>query len=251
MKPIALITGASSGIGKAIAEQIADHYRLIICGRRTSRLEALSIVLSHKTEILIGSFDVRDQSAVSHFIDSLPDEWQNISVLINNAGNAHGLSFIHEGDTNDWDAMIDINVKGLLYVSRAIIPKMIKAKAGHIINLGSIAGTDVYPRGNVYNASKFAVDALTKGMRMDLNTHGIKVSEIKPGLVETEFSEVRFKGDLEKAKQAYAGYDPLQAQDIAECIAFMLSRPKHVNIGDMVVLPLAQASSTLVNKQEK
>jgi 3-hydroxy acid dehydrogenase / malonic semialdehyde reductase len=251
MKPIALITGASSGIGKAIAEQIADHYRLIICGRRTSRLEALSIVLSHKTEILIGSFDVRDQSAVSHFIDSLPDEWQNISVLINNAGNAHGLSFIHEGDTNDWDAMIDINVKGLLYVSRAIIPKMIKEQAGHIINLGSIAGTDVYPRGNVYNASKFAVDALTKGMRMDLNTHGIKVSEIKPGLVETEFSEVRFKGDLEKAKQAYAGYDPLQAQDIAECIAFMLSRPKHVNIGDMVVLPLAQASSTLVNKQEK
>ena len=251
MKPIALITGASSGIGKAIAEQIADHYRLIICGRRTSRLEALSKVLSHKTEILIGSFDVRDQSAVSHFIDSLPDEWQNISVLINNAGNAHGLSFIHEGDTNDWDAMIDINVKGLLYVSRAIIPKMIKAKAGHIINLGSIAGTDVYPRGNVYNASKFAVDALTKGMRMDLNTHGIKVSEIKPGLVETEFSEVRFKGDLEKAKQAYAGYDPLQAQDIAECIAFMLSRPKHVNIGDMVVLPLAQASSTLVNKQQK
>ena len=251
MKPIALITGASSGIGKAIAEQIADHYRLIICGRRTSRLEALSKVLSHKTEILIGSFDVRDQSAVFHFIDSLPDEWQNIFVLINNAGNAHGLSFIHEGDTQDWDAMIDINVKGLLYVSRAVIPKMIKAKAGHIINLGSIAGTDVYPRGNVYNASKFAVDALTKGMRMDLNTHGIKVSEIKPGLVETEFSEVRFKGDPEKAKQAYAGYDPLQAQDIAECIAFMLSRPKHVNIGDMVVLPLAQASSTLVNKQQK
>lgn len=251
MKPIALITGASSGIGKAIAEQIADHYRLIICGRRTSRLEALSKVLSHKTEILIGSFDVRDKSAVFHFIDSLPDEWQNIFVLINNAGNAHGLSFIHEGDTQDWDAMIDINVKGLLYVSRAVIPKMIKAKAGHIINLGSIAGTDVYPRGNVYNASKFAVDALTKGMRMDLNTHGIKVSEIKPGLVETEFSEVRFKGDLEKAKQAYAGYDPLQAQDIAECIAFMLSRPKHVNIGDMVVLPLAQASSTLVNKQQK
>ena len=251
MKPIALITGASSGIGKAIAEQIADHYRLIICGRRTSRLEALFKVLSHKTEILIGSFDVRDQSAVFHFIDSLPDEWQNIFVLINNAGNAHGLSFIHEGDTQDWDAMIDINVKGLLYVSRAVIPKMIKAKAGHIINLGSIAGTDVYPRGNVYNASKFAVDALTKGMRMDLNTHGIKVSEIKPGLVETEFSEVRFKGDLERAKQAYAGYDPLQAQDIAECIAFMLSRPKHVNIGDMVVLPLAQASSTLVNKQQK
>ena len=251
MKPIALITGASSGIGKAIAEQIADHYRLIICGRRTSRLEALSKVLSHKTEILIGSFDVRDKSEVFHFIDSLPNEWQNIFVLINNAGNAHGLSFIHEGDTQDWDAMIDINVKGLLYVSRAIIPKMIKAKAGHIINLGSIAGTDVYPRGNVYNASKFAVDALTKGMRMDLNTHGIKVSEIKPGLVETEFSEVRFKGDLEKAKQAYAGYDPLQAQDIAECIAFMLSRPKHVNIGDMVVLPLAQASSTLVNKQQK
>jgi len=251
MKPIALITGASSGIGKATAEQIADHYDLILCGRRTPRLEALSKVLSNKTQVFIGSFDVRDQSAVSHFIDSLPDEWQKISVLINNAGNAHGLSFIHEGDTQDWDAMIDINVKGLLYVSRAIIPKMIKAKAGHIINLGSIAGTDVYPRGNVYNASKFAVDALTKGMRMDLNTHGIKVSEIKPGLVETEFSEVRFKGDLEKAKQAYAGYDPLQAQDIAECIAFMLSRPKHVNIGDMVVLPLAQASSTLVNKQQK
>jgi 3-hydroxy acid dehydrogenase/malonic semialdehyde reductase len=251
MKPIALITGASSGIGKAIAQQIADQYRLIICGRRISRLEALSKVLNNRTDILIGSFDVRDQLAVSHFIDSLPTKWQKISVLINNAGNAHGLSFIHEGDTQDWDAMIDINVKGLLYVSRAVIPKMIKAQAGHIINLGSIAGTDVYPRGNVYNASKFAVDALTKGMRMDLNAYGIKVSEIKPGLVETEFSQVRFKGDLEKAKEIYKGYDPLQAKDISECIAFMLSRPKHVNIGDMVVLPLAQASSNILNKQKK
>ncbi|MAJ50977.1 MAG: NAD(P)-dependent oxidoreductase [Flammeovirgaceae bacterium] len=251
MKPIALVTGASSGIGKAIAKQIADHYHLIICGRRTSRLEALSKELNNKTQTLIGSFDVRDQSAVSHFIDTLPDEWQNISILINNAGNAHGMSYIHEGDIQDWDAMIDINVKGLLYVSRAVIPKMIKKQHGHIINLGSIAGTDVYPRGNVYNASKFAVDALTKGMRMDLNTHGIKVSEIKPGLVKTEFSEVRFKGDLEKAKETYLGYHPLQAQDIAECIAFMLSRPKHVNIGDMIVLPLAQASSTLLNKQQK
>ena len=248
MKPIALITGASSGIGKAVARQIADHYQLIICGRRTSRLLKLSKKLHNETQTLIGSFDVRDQSAVANFIETLPNKWQNISVLINNAGNAHGMNYIHEGNTQDWDAMIDTNIKGLLYISRVVIPKMIKNKYGHIINLGSIAGVDVYPQGNVYNASKFAVDALTKGMRMDLNKHGIKVSEIKPGLVETEFSRVRFKGNIEKAKETYSGYDPLQAKDIAECIAFMLSRPRHVNIGDMIVLPLAQASSTLINR---
>jgi NADP-dependent 3-hydroxy acid dehydrogenase YdfG len=250
MKPIALITGASSGIGKAIAEQIADHYQLIICGRRTSRLITLSKELHNKTQTLVGSFDVRNQSAVSNFIESLPNKWQKISVLINNAGNAHGMNYIHEGDIQDWDAMIDTNIKGLLYISRAVIPKMIKNKHGHIINLGSIAGTDVYPQGNVYNASKFAVDALTKGMRMDLNKQGIKVSEIKPGLVETEFSKVRFKGNFEKAKKTYSGCDPLQAKDIAECIAFMLSRPRRVNIGDMIVLPLAQASSTIINRQQ-
>ena len=249
MKPIALVTGASSGIGEAIARQIAEHYQLIICGRRTARLLSLSKELHNETQTLIGSFDVRDQSAVSNFIDTLPNKWQNISVLINNAGNAHGMNYIHEGDTQDWDAMIDTNIKGLLYISRTIIPKMIKNEHGHIINLGSIAGVDVYPRGNVYNASKFAVDALTKGMRMDLNKHGIKVSEIKPGLVETEFSRVRFKGNLEKAKKTYSGCDPLQAKDIAECIAFILSRPRHVNIGDMMVLPLAQASSTIINRQ--
>ena len=199
MKPIALITGASSGIGRAIARQIADHYQLIICGRRTSRLLKLSKKLHDETQTLIGSFDVRDQSAVANFIKTLPNKWQNISVLINNAGNAHGMNYIHEGNTQDWDAMIDTNIKGLLYISRVVIPKMIKNKYGHIINLGSIAGVDVYPQGNVYNASKFAVDALTKGMRMDLNKHGIKVSEIKPGLVETEFSRVRFKGNIEKA----------------------------------------------------
>lgn len=247
MKKIALITGATSGIGEATARLLAGSHSLILCGRRADRLEKLRKELQTEAEIL--SFDVRDKQEVFRQIGSLPGPWQKIEVLINNAGNAHGLSLIHEGDVADWDAMIDINVKGLLYVSKAILPGMVSRKKGHIVNIGSIAGIDVYPKGNVYNASKFGVDAITRGMRQDLNAYGIKVSEIKPGLVETEFSEVRFKGDKEKAKKVYEGLEALQAQDIAEAIQFILSRPPHVVIGDMLILPTCQATATMVNRE--
>lgn len=246
-KPIALITGATSGIGEATARLLAKDYRLVICGRRKERLEKLSGELGADIQIL--SFDVRDKEAVFRAIASLPEEWQIIDVLINNAGNAHGLDLIHEGNTDDWDAMMDINVKGLLYVSKAILPQMVNRKKGHIVNISSIAGLEVYPKGNVYCASKHAVDALTKGMRMDLNEHGIKVTSIDPGLVETEFSEVRFKGDSERAKQVYQNYTPLTSKDVAETIAFVLNRPAHVMIGDVLILPTDQASSTIVNKK--
>ena len=246
-KPIALITGATSGIGEATARLLAKDYRLVICGRREERLEKLSSEL--ETDVQTLSFDVRDKEAVFNAIASLPEEWQVIDALINNAGNAHGLDLIHEGNTDDWDAMMDINVKGLLYVTKVILPKMVERKKGHIVNISSIAGLEVYPRGNVYCASKHAVDALTKGMRMDLNEHGIKVTSIDPGLVETEFSEVRFKGDSERAKQVYQNYTPLTAQDVAETIEFVLNRPAHVMIGDLLILPTDQASSTIVNKK--
>lgn len=246
-KPIALITGATSGIGEAAAHHLAAHYRLIICGRRADRLEALQIKLATETYAL--SFDVRDQSAVFDALENLPEAWKGIDLLINNAGNAHGLSYIHEGHIADWDAMIDINVKGLLYVSKAVLPGMVARQKGHVINIGSIAGVDVYPRGNVYNASKHAVDAISKGMRQDLNQHGIKVSEIKPGLVQTEFSEVRFKGDQEKADQVYKGFEPLTANDIAETIRYIALAPAHVNIADVLILPAAQATSTMVHKK--
>ncbi|WP_421890683.1 SDR family NAD(P)-dependent oxidoreductase [Marinoscillum sp.] len=248
-KPIALITGATSGIGAATARCLAKDYQLIICGRRQDRLSKLQKELSEDTEVTTLSFDVRDRLAAEAAINSLPAKWQSVDVLINNAGNAHGLSAIQEGEVADWDAMIDINVKGLLYVSNAIIPGMVSRQKGHIINIGSVAGVEVYPKGNVYNASKFAVDAISKGMRQDLITEGIKVSEIKPGLVQTEFSAVRFKGDQERAEKVYLGFDPLQAQDIAETVAFILSRPAHVNIADMLVLAGAQASATMVHKK--
>lgn len=246
-QPIALITGATSGIGKATAKLLSKDYRLIICGRRKERLEELQKELKGKSHML--SFDVRDNKAVVEAIQSLPADWRAIDILINNAGNAHGMDPIHEGNIEDWDAMLDINVKGLLYVSKAVLPSMAKRKKGHIVNISSIAGLEVYPRGNVYCASKHAVDALTKGMRMDLNEHGIKVTSIDPGLVETEFSEVRFKGDSEKAKQVYQNYTPLTAHDVAETIEFVLSRPPHVMIGDLLILPTDQASSTIVNKK--
>ncbi|MEQ8627390.1 SDR family NAD(P)-dependent oxidoreductase [Ekhidna sp.] len=246
-KPIALITGATSGIGEATARILSKDYRLIICGRREERLEKLRGEL--ETDVQTLSFDVRDKEAVFNTIASLPEEWQVIDALINNAGNAHGLDLIHEGNTDDWDAMMDINVKGLLYVSKAILPQMVDRKRGHIVNISSIAGLEVYPRGNVYCASKHAVDALTKGMRMDLNDHGIKVTSIDPGLVETEFSEVRFKGDSDRAKQVYQNYTPLTAHDVAETIEFVLNRPAHVMIGDLLILPTDQASSTIVNKK--
>lgn len=245
-KPIAFITGATSGIGKACAEILAPKYNLILTGRRIDRLEELSNSLNTACHTL--SFDVREREEVLKSIDGLPDEWKNIDVLINNAGNAHGLDPIHLGNMDDWDAMMDINVKGLLYVTKAITPQMVERKSGHIINISSIAGLEVYPNGNVYCASKHAVDALTKGMRMDLNPFSIKVTSIDPGLVETEFSLVRFKGDEERAEKVYKNFTPLTAVDVAETIEFVLSRPKHVMIGDLLILPTDQASSTIVNK---
>ncbi len=246
-QPIAVITGATSGIGEAAARLLSKNYRLIICGRRIERLEKLKKELENQCQIL--SFDVRDKKAVFNAFESLPVEWQEVDALINNAGNAHGLDLIQDGNTDDWDAMLDINVKGLLYVSKAVIPGMVERKKGHIINISSIAGLEVYTRGNVYCASKHAVDALTKGMRMDLNEHGIRVSSIDPGLVETEFSEVRFKGDVAKASKVYENYTPLKAIDVAETIEFVLNRPPHVTIGDLLILPTDQASSTIVNKK--
>lgn len=245
----ALITGATSGIGKATAELLSKNsFRLILCGRRENRLNDLKRDLSQHTEVITLQFDVRDKEQMEKAFATLPDEWQNIDVLINNAGNAHGLSAIQDGDTNDWDAMIDINVKGLLYVSRHIIPGMIDRKKGHVINIGSVAGKEVYPNGNVYCASKFAVDAITKGTRMDVNQAGIKVTSINPGLVETEFALVRFKGDAERASSGYKGFQPLNAADIADNVLYVLTRPDHVVIADITVFPVAQAATTIVKK---
>lgn len=245
----ALITGATSGIGYATAKLLGEKgYRIIACGRRKERLEALQKELAQTTEIITLQFDVRDKDAVFNSIGSLEAEWQQVDLLINNAGNAHGLASIEEGSVEDWDAMIDINLKGLLYVSKAVIPGMVQRKEGHVINIGSIAGREVYPEGNVYVASKFAVDALSKAMRLDLNRHNIKVSQVAPGLVETEFSLVRFKGDEERSAGVYSGYQALQPQDIAELILFMATRPQHVNLADVLILPNAQASSTMVRK---
>nr|WP_314835073.1 SDR family NAD(P)-dependent oxidoreductase [uncultured Flavobacterium sp.] len=249
MNKTALVTGATSGIGRATAQILAkNNYKIILCGRREDRLTALEKELSEYTEIHTLSFDVRDKKAVFESINSLPEAFSTIDILINNAGNAHGLDPIQTGDLDDWDAMIDINVKGLLYVSKAIIPQMMERKSGHIINIGSIAGKEVYPNGNVYCASKHAVDALNQSMRMDLNPYGIRVGAIHPGMVETEFSEVRFKGDTDRASTVYKDIKALQAEDIADIIYFVVSRPSHVNIGDLVVFPTAQASATIVNR---
>jgi NADP-dependent 3-hydroxy acid dehydrogenase YdfG len=251
IKPtIALITGATSGIGKATAYALADEgFSLVLCGRRQNRLEEISNELSAKTSVHTLCFDVRNRQEVQRAIDSLPEAFSRIDILINNAGNAHGLSSIESADLDDWEAMIDTNVKGLLYVSRAVIPGMAERQSGHIIQIGSIAGKEVYPNGNVYCATKHAVDALNKGMRMDLNRYGIRVGAIHPGLVETEFSLVRFKGDAQRAKKVYEGYQPLKAEDIADIIRFVVTRPYHVNIADLTVFPTAQASPTLVKKE--
>lgn len=248
-KRIALVTGATSGIGEATARLLSEKsYNLILCGRRQDRLLALQKELSAKTSVTTLSFDVRNQQEVKNAIQSLTGDWKNIDVLINNAGNAHGLDPIQTGNVEDWDAMIDINVKGLLYVSREVIPVMTQRNSGHIINIGSLAGKEVYPNGNVYCASKFAVDALTRGIRMDLNSFGIKVTSVNPGLVETEFSLVRFKGDSDKASSVYKGLQPLVAQDIADIILYVLSAPPHVVLADITVLPTAQASATVVKR---
>lgn len=246
----ALITGATSGIGKSTAIALAKHgMNLILCGRRKDRLEQLQKELSHHVDVHTLCFDVREKETVLAAIESLPKAFSTIDILINNAGNAHGLDPIQTGSIEDWDAMIDINVKGLLYVSKAVIPKMIDQKSGHIINIGSIAGKEVYPNGNVYCASKHAVDAINRGMLLDLNKYGIKVGAIHPGLVETEFSNVRFKGDDERADKVYKGFDPLAPEDIADIIAFVVTRPYHVNISDLIVLPTAQASATVLHKK--
>ncbi|WP_026708386.1 SDR family NAD(P)-dependent oxidoreductase [Flavobacterium frigidarium] len=249
MTKTAFITGATSGIGEATAKILAqNNYKIILCGRRKERLDILKKELSAYTDVHTLQFDVRDKEAVFAAIASLPEAFSTIDVLINNAGNAHGLDPIQNGNTDDWDAMIDINVKGLLYVSKAIIPQMKDRKSGHIINIGSTAAKEVYPNGNVYCATKHAVDALNQGMRIDLNPFGIRVGAIHPGMVETEFSAVRFKGDTEKAENVYKGFTPLQAEDIADIIHFVVSRPYHINIADLVVMSTAQASSTIVNK---
>ncbi|WP_103069597.1 SDR family NAD(P)-dependent oxidoreductase [Aquimarina sediminis] len=245
----ALITGATSGIGKSTAIEFAKHnINLILCGRRQDRLITLQKELSTSVNVHVLCFDVSDKEMVFSAIESLPEEFSQIDILINNAGNAHGLGPIETGTVEDWDAMIDINVKGLLYVSKAVIPKMIAQQSGHIINIGSIAGKEVYPNGNVYCASKHAVDAINKGMQVDLNQYGIRVGAIHPGLVETEFSNVRFKGDNLKANSVYKGFDPLTPYDIADIIAFVVTRPYHINIADLIVFPTAQANSTIVNK---
>lgn len=246
----ALITGATSGIGKATAEIFAKNkINLILCGRRNDRLIQLKKELSKLTDVTTLQFDVSKKKEVFKAINNLPVAFQHIDILINNAGNAHGLSSIQEGSIDDWDAMLDINVKGLLYVSKAILPQMVERNNGFVVNIGSIAGKEVYSNGNVYCASKYAVNALNKAMRIDLNKHNIRVSAIHPGAVETEFSEVRFKGDKEKAKNVYKGFDALQAQDIAEIIYFVVSRPLHVNIEDLIVYPTAQASATILHKE--
>ena len=246
----ALITGASSGIGMATAKIFAKNgINLILCGRRQERLDTLKDELNSLCNIHILNFDVRNKKDVFLKIKSLPKVFSTIDILINNAGNAHGLDKIQEGNLEDWDAMIDINVKGLLYVSKAVLPTMLLSQSGHIINIGSTAGKEVYPKGNVYCASKYAVDAINQGMRIDLNGKGIKVGAINPGMVATEFSEVRFKGDTQKATKIYQGFTPLQAKDIAEIIWFTVTRPAHVNIADLTVMALDQASSTIVNKK--
>ncbi len=246
MRKTVLITGATSGIGEAAAMKFADaSYRIIITGRRQDRLDELSahLVSNWSTEVLSLCFDVRQKSEVDISLGNLPEDWKKIDVLVNNAGLAAGLGPIDKGDTDDWDRMIDTNVRGLLYVTRAVSPGMVERGSGHIINIASIAGKDVYENGAVYCATKHAVDALSRAMRIDLLKHGIKVTNIAPGMVETEFSLVRFKGDSEKASAVYSGIEPLTADDIAEVIFYCANTPDHVCISDLVITPKAQANA--------
>lgn len=252
MNPTALITGATSGIGRATADAFAAlGYRLILCGRRTDRLNEVQNELSQITAVTTIAFDVRDQTAVAQAIASLPADWQQdghpmIDILVNNAGNAHGMSPIQDGDVADWDQMIDGNVQGLLYVSKAVIPGMVARHRGHIVNLSSIAGKQTYANGAVYCASKAAVEALSTGMRLDLTQYGIKVTNIAPGAVETEFSVVRFKGDEARASKVYEGFNPLTAQDIADSIVYAVTAPANVTIADITILAAAQAAATTI-----
>lgn len=254
MRKTVLITGATSGIGEAAAMKFAEaSYHIIITGRRKERLEELAahLLSNFDTEVLALCFDVRQKSEVDKHLDNLPEEWKKIDILVNNAGLAVGLGPIDKGDTDDWDRMIDTNIKGLLYVTRAVSPGMVERGSGHIINISSIAGKDVYANGSVYCASKHAVDALSKAMRIDLLIHGIKVTNIAPGMVETEFSLVRFKGDSEKASAVYTGIEPLKPEDIAEVIFYCASTPDHVCISDLVITPKAQANAFTNHRKTK
>ncbi|MAW15687.1 MAG: NAD(P)-dependent oxidoreductase [Flavobacteriaceae bacterium] len=244
---IVCITGASSGIGWATAKAFANqNARLILCGRRKEKLVELQKQLNVDSIQLV--FDVRERKAVFEAFESLPDSWKQITILINNAGNAHGIDPVQTASIDDWDAMIDGNVKGLMYVTKAVLPKMVEVKKGQIINLGSIAGKEVYPNGSVYCSSKFAVDAFTSGLRIDLNPYKIRVGAIHPGLVETEFSQVRFKGNTDRAEKVYKGIEALSAEDIADAILYMANTPERVNIADLVILPTQQANAYVQNR---
>lgn len=252
MNKITIITGATSGIGKATAIRFARAGNdLIICGRREDRLLDLqrSLTADFNVEVLPLVFDVRNPEEVNEAVNALPEPWRHIEILVNNAGLAVGLNTVQDGLVDDWERMIDTNIKGLLYVTRAISPLMVARNRGHIINIGSIAGKEVYPNGNVYCGTKHAVDALSKAMRMDMVKHGLKVTQIAPGAVETEFSIVRFKGDEQKASMVYQGYEPLHPEDIAESIFYVTTLPDHVNINDLVIMPTAQASATVYHKE--
>ena len=249
MRKIALVTGATAGIGTATAEILAENgYNIIITGRRKVQLDKLKneLGVKYKSDVLALNFDVRDRKQTESAIDNLPKSWKSIDVLINNAGLAAGLATIQDGDIEDWEQMIDTNIKGLLYITRKIAPIMVERGSGHIVNISSIAAKELYEKGNVYCATKHAVDALTKGMRIDLVKHNVKVTSISPGLVDTEFSLVRFKGDKERADTVYEGMTPLKADDVAEAVWFAVSRPAHVNINDMLIMPTAQANITTV-----
>ena len=247
---IVCITGASSGIGWATAKAFANqNARLILCGRRKEKLVELQKQLKVDSIQLI--FDVRERKAVFEAFESLPDPWKHITILINNAGNAHGIDPVQTASIDDWDAMIDGNVKGLMYVTKAVLPKMVEVKKGQIINLGSIAGKEVYPNGSVYCSSKFAVDAFTSGLRIDLNPYKIRVGAIHPGLVETEFSQVRFKGNTDRAEKVYKGIEALSAEDVADAILYMANTPERVNIADLVILPTQQANAYVQNRDSQ
>jgi len=243
----AFITGATSGIGKAAAKRLAgENYRLILCGRRKEVLEELAEELALKTDVYTLTFDVRNYEEVQNAIASLPAEWKAVDILINNAGNAHGLEPLTEGKVSDWDMMMDGNVKGLLYVSKCIILGMKERASGHIINISSVAALQTYANGVVYCASKKAVKTISEGMRLELTEFGIKITDLAPGAVETEFSEIRFKGDKDRAATVYAGYEALKAEDIADVISYVVNAPKHVTIADMTIYPSAQASPTQI-----
>lgn len=251
MRPIAVITGATAGIGRATAIALArNNFDVVLTGRRAERLEKVEEEIRSRTDadVLSLTFDIRDRDAVNTACGKLSGKWSPVEVLVNNAGLAAGLSLIHEGLVEDWEEMIDTNIKGLLYVTRQISPGMVERGRGHIVNIGSIAGKEAYEKGNVYNASKFAVDGLSQAMRIDLVDQGIKVTAVHPGAAETEFSLVRFKGDREEANRVYEGFTPLYAEDIAEAILFTVTRPPHVNIDDLVIMPTAQARSRKIKR---